>query len=126
MNRVSTLSKRERVIAKLIAWGYTQKEIAAKLSLSHQTVQTHMKNIYAKLRVHKETDLIRWEIFQEYGIADNPFKRIIAVFFLLLCLTMIVNEIYMVRMVNSRPLNARVIRIRPVRQRKAYYLKLTA
>src|SRR5512139_2860949 len=43
------LSHREREIVKEIENGLTYKDIAAKFSISPQTVHTHIKNIYEKL-----------------------------------------------------------------------------
>jgi len=108
MERVSTnmescLSDREKSIARLLAWGYTQKEIADKLFVSNHTISAHLRNIYRKLAIHKETDLCRWWIFYEYAITDNPFKKIIAVFLLVLSLTMIMTENNMVRVFRSAP-----------------------
>jgi DNA-binding CsgD family transcriptional regulator len=37
------LTQREREIVKLIAEGKTNKEIAAQLNMSEQTVKTHLK-----------------------------------------------------------------------------------
>ena len=45
----SSLSKREVEILKLIAEGYTNKEIAQKLHLSQHTVRNHITNIFLKL-----------------------------------------------------------------------------
>jgi predicted ATPase/DNA-binding CsgD family transcriptional regulator len=51
MKRV-TLTPREREIARLIAAGQSNREIAAALVLSVRTVERHIENIYAKLGVH--------------------------------------------------------------------------
>jgi DNA-binding CsgD family transcriptional regulator len=75
------LSPCELNIARLLAWGLTQKEIANKLHRSTFTVNTQMKHIYAQLGIHKETDLTRWYIFKEYHILGDPFKHILAVLF---------------------------------------------
>ena len=78
------LSARELYIARLISWGYSVKEVATKLFLSPATVIKHTENIYRKLDIHSQSDLTRWYIFKEYGIADNPMKRVLAVFLLVL------------------------------------------
>jgi DNA-binding CsgD family transcriptional regulator len=78
------LSARELYIARLISWGYSVKEVAAKLFLSPATVIKHTENIYRKLDIHSQADLTRWYIFKEYGIADNPMKKVLAVFLLML------------------------------------------
>ncbi len=46
-----TLSNREKEVLKLIVSGYTNKEIAAKLFVSMNTILTHRKNITAKLGI---------------------------------------------------------------------------
>jgi DNA-binding NarL/FixJ family response regulator len=48
----SPLTEREREILKLMVEGLTAKKIAEKLFLSYRTIDTHIKNIYAKLHVH--------------------------------------------------------------------------
>jgi DNA-binding CsgD family transcriptional regulator len=123
MERVSTttdqhLSHREMSIARLIAWGYTEKEIANKLFISQLTVSVHLRNIYRKLSVHKETDLTRWWIFSEYGIADSPFKKIIVVFFLVLTCTAILTENNFVRPFPSKSLKSTARVSRVTRSRK--------
>ncbi len=51
-SQVKKLSKREVEILSLVARGYKSQEIAHEISISEQTVTTHMKNIYRKLNVH--------------------------------------------------------------------------
>lgn len=48
----SLLTQREREILKGMVDGLTKKEIADQLILSYHTIDTHIKNIYAKLQVH--------------------------------------------------------------------------
>ncbi|MFK7798524.1 MAG: response regulator [Aureispira sp.] len=51
------LTKREKEVALLIATGKSVKEIAEKLHRSPSTIDTHRKNIYTKLGVHKSGEL---------------------------------------------------------------------
>lgn len=52
------LSKREQEILDLLVKGYRYKEIADTLSVSFETVRSHLKNIYAKLHVHSRTEAV--------------------------------------------------------------------
>lgn len=51
------ISKREEDIIRLIAKGYTSKEISEKLILSFHTISTHRKNIFKKLKVSSAAEL---------------------------------------------------------------------
>jgi two-component system, NarL family, response regulator len=51
----NALSPRETEVVKLIADGLRNKEIAAALHISEETVQGHVKNILAKLGVNDRT-----------------------------------------------------------------------
>ena len=50
------LSKRETEIVQLVAKGMANKEIAADLSISVETVRVHLKHIYEKLHVRSRTE----------------------------------------------------------------------
>lgn len=56
------LSEREKQVLKLIAEGYTMKQIASSLTLSIKTVMTHRTNIMEKLAIHNRTELIKFAI----------------------------------------------------------------
>lgn len=49
------LTERERELLQLLVEAQTQKQIAQRLGLSRHTVDTHLRNIYAKLHVHSRT-----------------------------------------------------------------------
>jgi len=46
------LTERERETLSLLAKGFIKKEIADQLGVSYHTVDTHVRNIYVKLKVH--------------------------------------------------------------------------
>lgn len=50
----SPLTTRERHILDLWARGLQQKQIAAELCLSPETVKKHLKNVYKKLNAHNK------------------------------------------------------------------------
>lgn len=52
------LSEREREILRLVASGFTSGEIAKRLSISAQTVNTHIKNVYRKLQVRTRAQAV--------------------------------------------------------------------
>jgi len=56
------LTDREREILKLVAEGYTAREIADMLVISLRTVETHKTNLMKKLNIRNKADLIRFAI----------------------------------------------------------------
>lgn len=54
------LTARELSVAKLLAQGYTQKEIAAQLSVSIKTVDTHKARCMEKLGLSSRAELVRF------------------------------------------------------------------
>lgn len=54
----SLLTKRETEIVHLIAKGCTNKQIAAKLFISDETVKKHLKNIFCKLKVNNRISAV--------------------------------------------------------------------
>ncbi|HEY9232221.1 MAG TPA: response regulator transcription factor, partial [Blastocatellia bacterium] len=58
------ISKREEEVLKLIAWGYSNKEIAAKLDISVKTVEAHRANAMRKLDLHSRIDIVRFALMQ--------------------------------------------------------------
>ncbi len=52
------LSKSEQAVLELIARGFSYAEIARLQSVSVHTIQTHIKNLYAKLAVHSKSEAV--------------------------------------------------------------------
>ena len=55
----SGLTEREREIARLVAAGHTNREVASLLVLSTRTIESHLRNIFAKLGVRSRVELTR-------------------------------------------------------------------
>jgi DNA-binding NarL/FixJ family response regulator len=58
-SKLATLTRREREVLALLADGRTTGEVAIALSISVMTVQSHVKNVLAKLGVHSKVEAIR-------------------------------------------------------------------
>lgn len=57
---VPPLSEREEQVIRLIAIGFINKEVAAKLGISIKTVETHKARAMTKLKLQSRTELIRY------------------------------------------------------------------
>ncbi len=56
---LAELTEREREVAKLLLEGKNYKIVASELHISDNTVKSHIKNIYAKLKIKNRTELIK-------------------------------------------------------------------
>jgi DNA-binding NarL/FixJ family response regulator len=54
------LTNREREVLRLIARGYTYKELARRLEISIKTVETHVSAVLRKLQLSSRHELTRW------------------------------------------------------------------
>jgi DNA-binding NarL/FixJ family response regulator len=59
-SQIPVLTRREKEILQLIAEGFTNPEIASQLYLSPTTVDTHRKNLLAKLNVKNTASLVKF------------------------------------------------------------------
>jgi two-component system response regulator NreC len=64
------LSDREAGVLRLIASGYSNKEIAGQLSLSVKTVEAHKANAMRKLGLRGRIDIVKYAVLQ--GWLENP------------------------------------------------------
>jgi RNA polymerase sigma factor (sigma-70 family) len=59
---LQVLTPRELEVLKLVAEGYTNQEIADRMTLSIKTVQAHRANVMDKLDLHDITHLVRFAL----------------------------------------------------------------
>ena len=77
MNESSELGAREREVLTHIAWGASQKEVAAELGVSVYTVDNTVRHIKDKLHLQKNTEISAWYFCTTFGISFDlsPLKR---------------------------------------------------
>jgi RNA polymerase sigma factor (sigma-70 family) len=54
------LTAREREVLRLIARGYTYREVARELFISVKTVESHVSSVLRKLQLSTRHQLTRW------------------------------------------------------------------
>jgi two-component system, NarL family, response regulator NreC len=64
------LSDRENEVLRLIAFGYSNKDIGEQLELSVKTVEAHKANAMRKLGVTSRIDIVRYAILRDW-LQDN-------------------------------------------------------
>jgi DNA-binding NarL/FixJ family response regulator len=65
---IQSLTPREVEILGFLAQGYVSKEIAEKLSISYETVRTHLVRVYQKLHVRSRTEAV----IKYFQTPENP------------------------------------------------------
>nr|WP_246382539.1 helix-turn-helix transcriptional regulator [Prauserella isguenensis] len=60
-----TLTRREREVAALVGKGLSNRDIAARLVLSHRTVEGHVEHILAKLGFRSRAEIAVWATTRE-------------------------------------------------------------
>jgi DNA-binding NarL/FixJ family response regulator len=70
--RVTGLSEKETAVLAELANGYTNKQIAARLWLSEQTVKFHLRNIYRKLGIKSRTEALRYAYEHDLASSSTP------------------------------------------------------
>ena len=69
------LSEREKEVLILVAWGYSNKEIAGKLHLSTKTVETYRVRLSEKLGFRSRTEIVQYALRQGWLSEAQPFDR---------------------------------------------------
>ena len=64
------ITDRESEVIRLIAWGYSNKEIGARMEISVKTVEAHKANAMKKLGISSRIDIVRYAILQGW-LQDN-------------------------------------------------------
>jgi DNA-binding NarL/FixJ family response regulator len=59
---IDDLTTRQREILQLVAEGFSAKEIADQLKISHRTVEFHKAKVMEQLNLHTTTDLVKYAI----------------------------------------------------------------
>lgn len=59
-DELDLLSAREQEVMRLIARGYTYKEVASELFISIKTVETHVSAVLRKLQLSNRNELTHW------------------------------------------------------------------
>lgn len=60
----AAVSEREAEVLRLIASGYSNKEIASRLSLSVKTIEAHKANAMRKLDLNGRIDIVKYAVLQ--------------------------------------------------------------
>ena len=87
---MKSLTRRERQILELTAWGNSQKEIAYELDLKLGTIDSHIKHIKEKTGLQKATELeCAWMIKQFHiPVVDIPERYRVRIATALLALSL--------------------------------------
>jgi DNA-binding NarL/FixJ family response regulator len=60
----AALTERESAVLRLIASGYSNKEIGARLELSVKTIEAHKANAMRKLNMNGRIDIVKYAVLQ--------------------------------------------------------------
>ena len=83
------LSERERQIVVLLALGYSNREVAQRLCISHETVSSHLSRIYRRSGAASRLDLAVLAV--AHGVVQ--FDRLVEVAQARAAVNQIVNEL---------------------------------
>jgi DNA-binding NarL/FixJ family response regulator len=68
---VAALSAREEEVLRAIAWGRSNKEIAAELGLSIKTVESYRAGAVEKLGLRTRADIVRYAVTRGWLSGDS-------------------------------------------------------
>lgn len=68
------LSEREGQVLRRVAWGESNKEIAANLDISVKTVEYHKARAMEKLHLRSRTEVVRYALLQGWLHAENTIE----------------------------------------------------
>ena len=63
----AALTDTEAAVARLVAQSLTNREVAAKLFVSHHTVSGHLRSVFNKLAINSRVELTRFVALHESG-----------------------------------------------------------
>jgi len=72
---LADLSEREKEVLILVAWGYSNKEIANDLRLSTKTVETYRVRMSEKLHLRSRTEIVQYALRQGWLNDAQPPAR---------------------------------------------------
>jgi DNA-binding NarL/FixJ family response regulator len=72
--KAAGITESELRVLRSLAQGLSNKQIAAKLFITEQTVKFHLTNIYRKLQVSNRTEAARYAY--QHGLVVNPFFEV--------------------------------------------------
>ena len=59
------LTTREHQVLTLVAYGYTNGEVARRLTISVRTAEMHRANAMRKLQVQSRAEIVRWALGEQ-------------------------------------------------------------
>lgn len=82
---MSKLTKREREVVELVAWGAAQKEVAEQLGISRFTVDNIIRSAKEKLQLQKINEISAWYFCHTFHISMSlsPLKKQIVTAFMM-------------------------------------------
>ena len=73
--KITVLSKREEEIARLVASGLSNGEVAQRLSLSPHTVKNYLFRVYEKLGISTRIELVLYILSRYQGTESEPAPK---------------------------------------------------